>query len=103
MYCAKANKKDRNGSKHPTIKPISLMQWLCRMITPPGGCVLDPFAGSGTTGTAAVREGFQIILCENETEYQDDIRRRFIGPVDVGEVDEEGDQNGVQGVSGEGS
>ena len=47
------------------------------MITPPNGCVLDPFAGSGTTGAAAVNEGFQVILCENEPECQDDIRRRF--------------------------
>lgn len=86
LYCAKATKKDRNGSKHPTIKPIKLMQWLCRLITPPGGCLLDPFAGSGTTGTAAVREGFQTILCENDPEYQDDICRRFSEiPIDDGD------------------
>ena len=78
LYCAKASKADRAGSKHPTVKPIKLMQWLCRLITPPNGCVLDPFAGSGTTGAAAVNEGFQIILCESDAEYQDDIRRRFM-------------------------
>jgi site-specific DNA-methyltransferase (adenine-specific) len=76
-YCAKATKQDRLGSKHPTVKPVKLMQWLCRLITPPNGYILDPFAGSGTTGSAAVNEGFQIILCENEAEYQADIRKRF--------------------------
>jgi DNA modification methylase len=53
------------------------MQWLVRMITPPNGCVLDPFAGTGTTAVAAVREGFQVILCENDPESQNDIRHRF--------------------------
>ena len=77
FYCAKASKADRAGSKHPTVKPISLMQYLVRLITPPGGTVLDPFAGSGTTGEAARREGFASILIEREEEYQADIRRRF--------------------------
>ena len=48
VYQAKAGKADRAGSKHPTVKPIALMQYLVRHITPPGGIVLDPFAGSGT-------------------------------------------------------
>ena len=48
FYCAKAAMAERAGSKHPTIKPIKLMQWLVRLITPPGGLVLDPFAGAGT-------------------------------------------------------
>ena len=77
FYCAKASKADRAGSKHPTVKPIKLMQWLCRMVTPPGGRVLDPFAGSGTTGVAAIIEGFRPILIERETEYIADIKRRL--------------------------
>lgn len=77
FYSAKASRQDRNGSKHPTVKPISLMQWLARLITPPGGTVLDPFAGSGTTGAAAMAEGFNAILCERELEYVQDILRRF--------------------------
>ena len=77
FYCAKASKADRAGSKHPTVKPIKLMQWLCRMVTPPGGTILDPFAGSGTTGAAAIRESFRPILIERETEYIADIKRRL--------------------------
>jgi DNA modification methylase len=79
FYSAKASKQDRNGSKHPTVKPIALMEWLATLITPPGGTVLDPFAGSGTTGIAAQNKGFSVILCEREAEYIADIRRRF-GP-----------------------
>lgn len=77
FYCAKAGKNDRAGSKHPTVKPIALMRWLVRLITPPGGVVLDPFAGSGTTGQAAMEEGFDAVLIERETEYMNDIRRRL--------------------------
>jgi site-specific DNA-methyltransferase (adenine-specific) len=77
FYTAKADADDRLGSKHPTVKPVDLMQWLCRLVTPPGGTVLDPFAGTGTTGEAAFREGFNAILIERETEYQADIRRRM--------------------------
>lgn len=77
FYCAKAGKQDRAGSKHPTVKPINLMRWLVRMVTPPGGTVLDPFAGSGTTGLAAHLEGFEVQLIEREAEYQADIRSRF--------------------------
>jgi site-specific DNA-methyltransferase (adenine-specific) len=54
---------------HPTVKPVALMRWLVRMVTPPGGIVLDPFTGSGTTGVAAVQEGFQFIGIELEPEY----------------------------------
>lgn len=79
FYCAKAGKQDRAGSKHPTVKPINLMRWLVRMVTPPGGTVLDPFAGSGTTGLAANLEGYEVQLIERELEYQDDIRSRFNG------------------------
>lgn len=77
FYSAKANKRDRAGSKHPTVKPVSLLQWLVRLITPPGGTVLDPFAGTGTTGEAAWRECFKAALIEAEPTYQDDIRRRM--------------------------
>lgn len=77
FYCAKAGKADRAGSRHPTVKPVALMQWLCRLVTPPGGVVLDPFAGSGTTGAAAMREGFGAILIEREAKYVADIHRRI--------------------------
>jgi len=77
FYTAKADGDDRLGSKHPTVKPVDLMQWLCRLITPPGGVVLDCFAGTGTTGEAAWREGFTAILMEREEEYQADIRKRM--------------------------
>jgi len=76
-YTAKADANDRLGSKHPTVKPVDLMQWLCRLVTPKGGTVLDPFAGTGTTGEAAFREGFNAVLIEREPEYQADIRRRM--------------------------
>lgn len=70
FYCAKANKKDReDGNTHPTVKPTDLMAYLVRLITPPGGVVLDPFMGSGSTGKAAVREGFDFIGIEREEEY----------------------------------
>lgn len=97
FYCAKANKKDRNeglggfadvvaggmqgrsdgslGSitmnknHHPTVKPTDLMRYLCRLVTPPNGVVLDPFTGSGSTGKAAVLEGFSFIGVEQSEEY----------------------------------
>ncbi len=77
FYHPKAGKLDRAGSKHPTVKPIALMQYLIRHITPKGGTVLDPFAGSGTTGEAALREGFDCILMEAEPEYIEFLERRF--------------------------
>lgn len=54
---------------HPTVKPVDLMRWLCRHVTPPGGLTLDPFMGSGTTGIAAVREGFRFVGIEQSPEY----------------------------------
>ncbi len=54
---------------HPTVKSIALMRWLCRLVTPPGGLVLDPFAGSGSTGVAAISEGFSFVGCELTDEY----------------------------------
>lgn len=77
FYSAKADADDRIGSKHPTVKPVDLMRWLCRLVTPPGGVVLGPFAGTGSTGEAAWREGFRAVLIEREAEYQADIRRRM--------------------------
>lgn len=77
FYCAKAGPDDRLDSKHPTVKPVELMRWLVRLITPPGGVVLDPFAGTGSTGVAALREGLGAVLIERDPEYQGDITRRF--------------------------
>lgn len=77
FYSAKADADDRCGSKHPTVKPTDLMAYLCRLVTPPGGTVLDMFAGSGSTGMACLREGFDAILIEREAEYVADIGRRI--------------------------
>jgi len=106
FYCAKASKKDRDegldgfvarqvfgdeggtyqglsDSKepsknfHPTVKPTDLMRYLCRLVTPPGGVVLDPFMGSGSTGKAAALEGFQFIGIERESEYLEIARARI--------------------------
>jgi site-specific DNA-methyltransferase (adenine-specific) len=107
FYCAKASRGERNAglegfdsttvddgreipidnpylrgetarrNTHPTVKPIDLMRWLCRLVTPPGGTVLDPFTGSGTTGVAAHLEGFDFIGCEREAEYATIARARI--------------------------
>ena len=77
FYSAKASKADRAGSKHPTVKPLALMRYLCQLVTPPGGTVIDPFAGSGTTLQAAVDEGFAAFGIEREDEYVTDIRKRM--------------------------
>ena len=69
FYVPKCSKKDRDGSTHPTMKPTDLMAYLCRLVTPPSGIVLDPFMGSGSTGKAAMREGFGFIGIEREDEY----------------------------------
>lgn len=70
FYCAKVSKKERGeGNIHPTVKPIDLMRYLCRLVTPPNGTVLDPFMGSGSTGIAALKEGFNFIGIEMEEEY----------------------------------
>jgi site-specific DNA-methyltransferase (adenine-specific) len=70
FYCAKASKADRGeGNLHPTVKPTDLMRYLCRLVTPPGGVVLDPFMGSGSTGKAAVLEGFRFLGIEREESY----------------------------------
>ena len=70
FYCAKASKKDRGAdNKHPTVKPTDLMRYLCRLITPAGGTVLDPYMGSGSTGKGARLEGFGFIGIELNAEY----------------------------------
>lgn len=101
-YCAKASRKDRNeglddlgpqsrhgttlrkventekkGNIHPTVKPTDLMRYLCRLITPPGGIVLDPFNGSGSTGKAAVLEGFRYIGIDMDPAYIEISRARI--------------------------
>jgi len=86
FYTAKASRSEREAgldgmpgeaaNHHPTVKPIALMRWLCRLITPPGGVILDPFTGSGTTGCAAVLEGFRFIGAELSPEYAEIARRR---------------------------
>jgi len=80
FYCAKASKSEKNEAgpnNHPTVKPVDLMQWLVRLVTPPGGVILDPYAGSGTTGVAAVSEGFSFIGIEKCQEYVDIARQRI--------------------------
>jgi 16S rRNA G966 N2-methylase RsmD len=69
FYTSKASRAERRGATHPTVKPVSLMRWLCRLVTPPGGVVLDCFAGSGTTRVAALAEGFRVVLIEKKAEY----------------------------------
>ncbi len=77
FYSAKAGADDRVGSKHPTVKPVNLPQYLTRLITSPGQTVLDPFAGTGTTGEAAFREGRRAVLIELGDKWRADIRRRM--------------------------
>lgn len=110
IYCAKASRKDRNegledpgqqikhgatlrqventptrGNAHPCVKPTDLMRYLCRLVTPPGGLVLDPFMGSGSTGKAATREGFRFIGCELDPAYFDIACARIRHAVDAAE------------------
>jgi DNA modification methylase len=66
-------------NSHPTVKPIALMRYLCRLVTPPGGLVLDPFMGSGTTGIAALEEGFDFAGIEKEQQYIEIAKRRVSG------------------------
>jgi hypothetical protein len=78
FYCAKASRAERGkGNAHPTVKPLDLMRWLVRLVTPAGGTVLDPFAGSGTTGVACVAEGcFDFLGIEREGEHAEVAIRR---------------------------
>jgi site-specific DNA-methyltransferase (adenine-specific) len=78
FYCAKASKAERGkDNPHPTVKPLALMRYLCRLVTPPGGLVLDPFMGTGTTGIAALEEGFRFIGIEREENYLEVARLRL--------------------------
>lgn len=82
FYCAKASKRDRTeagrvDNRHPTVKPTSLMRYLVRLVTPPGGVVLDPFMGSGSTGKAAVLEGFGFVGIERDADSFETARARI--------------------------
>lgn len=77
FYCAKASSADRAGSKHPTVKPVELIRYLIKLVTPPGGTFLDPFAGSGTAGVAALADNRNAILIEQDAGYVADIRERL--------------------------
>lgn len=82
FYSAKASKSERTcggkvGNNHPTVKPLALMQYLCRLITPPGGVVLDPFMGSGSTGIAAIECGYKFIGVEMDDHYFDVANERI--------------------------
>ena len=98
FYNSKAGKHDRAGSKHPTVKPVALMRYLVRLVTPPGGRVLDPFAGSGTTGEAAHLEGFDATLCELLQAHVADIRRR-LARVECNITSDAGGADGGPGVN----
>jgi site-specific DNA-methyltransferase (adenine-specific) len=77
FYCAKATTEERGeDNNHPTVKPVDLMRWLCRLVTPKGGTVLDPFAGSGSTLIAADAEQFNAIGCELSPDYAAIAERR---------------------------
>jgi DNA modification methylase len=71
LYTGRSHPPRMRRNTHPTVKPIALMRWLVRLATPPGGLVLDPFTGSGSTGAAAVLEGRQFLGVEREPEYVD--------------------------------
>jgi hypothetical protein len=80
FYCAKAHTTERNyngvNNDHPTVKPIKLLSYLARLITPPNGTILDPFAGSGSMGIAATEEGFSSILVDIDKHYCDLAKQR---------------------------
>jgi DNA modification methylase len=84
-YEAKAGTAERprleDGTAHPTVKPVDLMAWLVRLVTPPGGLVLDPFAGSGTTAEACIVEGFHCILIEQDPKSAELIKTRLSKPI----------------------
>ena len=80
FYCAKISKVDRNEgceNNHPTVKPTKLMEYLCKLVTPKNGTILDPFMGSGSTGKAAVINGFKFIGMEQDEENFDIAKRRI--------------------------
>jgi DNA modification methylase len=85
-YTAKAATSERprgdDGTAHPTVKPVSLMSWLVRLVTPPGGTVMEPFAGSGTTLEACLLEGFEVIGIERHQPYADLCVARLSKPIE---------------------
>ena len=86
FYTAKANSAERprvDDVAHPTVKPLDLMRYLVRLVTPPGGTVLEPFGGSGTTIEACVIEGFRCIAIELTEEYLTLIAQRLTKPIQV--------------------
>jgi DNA modification methylase len=86
FYTAKANSSERpnvDGVAHPTVKPLDLMRYLVRLVTPPGGTVLEPFAGSGTTAEACIIEGFKCIAIEMTDEYLPLILDRITKPIET--------------------
>ena len=90
FYCAKPSRKERGGGNtRPTVKALSLMRWLVRLVTRKGGLVLDPFMGSGTTGVACAVEGMRFVGCEKEPAYFEIAKRRIGGTGFGMEVDGE--------------
>jgi DNA modification methylase len=86
FYVAKSSKREKGvGNTHPTVKPLTLMRYLCRLITPPNGVILDPFMGSGSTGLAARHEGFRFIGIEREAEYMAIAQARLKEETQTGE------------------
>lgn len=83
FFCAKPNKAERAGNDHLTVKPIELMRYLLKMVTPTNGIVIDPFAGSGTTGLAMRAEGYRGVLIEREHKYCEGVVRRFAEPNEI--------------------
>lgn len=84
FYSSKSTKKDRGeGNTHPTVKPVKLMEWLVKMVTPKNGKCLDPFMGSGSTGVAAVNTGRKFIGIEMDSEYFQIAKRRIEEVVDL--------------------
>lgn len=93
FYCAKASKSERNkglgagGNTHSTVKPLALMRWLIRLVTPKGGTILDPFGGSGTTAVAACQEGRDVVVIEREWKWVEVAKKRIAqAAVEVGEA-----------------
>ena len=107
FYVAKADASERprvNGTAHPTVKPLDLMRWLVRLVTPPGGTVLEPFAGSGTTVEACIIEGFDCIAIEKGDEYLPLIMQRIHRRRDpVAAIRQTGDELGLFELDGEGA
>ncbi len=102
FYIAKADRSERprvDGVAHPTVKPLDLMRWLVRLVTPPGGTVLEPFAGSGTTVEACLLEDMRCIAIEREDDYLPLIRQRIDRRRDpVAAVRRAGDDAGLFGL-----